>query len=141
MPKLHFLSAVVGFVIAGLLALTTSQASPPPATLNPASIRIEYMPHPRDMVQIKEGAPYTVLAGKIFVATALGRYDSNETTPVSLSVDGLTTLLVTTNSTADSRGVLDIPRGFTVPAGSVVEPFDAIPSVQRGVVWGYLAGQ
>lgn len=45
---LHPLSVTVGLAIAGLVVLTTSQAAPPPAALTPASIRVEYMPHPRD---------------------------------------------------------------------------------------------
>lgn len=68
----HPLSAMFGFVVAGVIAFTTSQAAPPHMLPVPTTIRIEYAPHPRDMVRIKEGTPYVVPAGRIFVLTALG---------------------------------------------------------------------
>jgi hypothetical protein len=146
MPKLHFLSAAFGFIVAGLLAVTTSQASPPPATLNPAAVRIEYMPHPRDMVQIKEGTSYTVPAGRLLVITALGDatgYFNTPTFNVQLSVNGqVEAAAYYPASVSPSPTVLELAQGLVAKAGDVVAV-----SVRPGFssvdarAWGYLASQ
>lgn len=136
MPKLHVVSVAFGVGVAGLLALTTSQASPPPASLNPASIRIEYMPHPRDMVQIKQEEPFTVPVGKIFVLTGMGATNSYES--FVLTVDGLPGVMGGSLNNPDADcSVVPVPLGFTVQAGATIGL--AGPPTARA--WGYLASQ
>lgn len=135
----HPLSAAFGFVLAGILALTTSQASPPPATLNPAALRIEYMPHPRDMVQIADGSPYVVPSGEVFVLTAVGSSGSSPNT--ELRINGLwqhSTYAYTSNASDHQSSVLAVPAGLTAPAGSTIEVSN--PGVS-GRAWGYLANE
>ncbi len=143
---LHPLSAVTGLALAALVALTTSQASPSPAKLNPASIRIEYVPHPRDMVQIREGTPYTVPAGKLLVITALGDATGFFNAPmfnVQLSVNGqLEATAYSPGPATASPTVLELAQGFVARSGDVVAA-SARPGFSNtdGRAWGYLASQ
>lgn len=68
--RLHLPSVLLTVGVVGLVALTSSQALTPVG-----GFRIEYLPHPRDYVQIKEGTPYTVPVGKLLVVTGLGSAD------------------------------------------------------------------
>lgn len=140
MPKLtlHPLSVLAGAAIVGLVFLTSSQALTPVG-----GYRIEYLPHPRDMVQIKEGVPYTVPAGKIFVLTALGGSGYG---PRVLRVDGIEESLggfynsATYSGVVPGNSVVEVPIGFTARAGSIVDVGNGSTG-GAGRAWGYLASQ
>jgi hypothetical protein len=148
--KLHFPSALLALGLVGLVAFLSSQASPPPALLNPASIRVEYMPHPRDYVQIKEGTPYTVPGGKIFVLTALGSHNSQG--EAYLQIDGVEELRVRCEQFVFGAGGSPIPLGegismkrtpigLTAHAGSVITILAGNGKPDDCRAWGYLATQ
>lgn len=107
-------------------------------------LRVQYTPHPRDMVQIEEGTPYTVPTGKILVVTAVG-------TP-QLLANGITCLYADNNLVTTAAAVGDLttihgsmptmvamPQGLTLHSGSVVVPQG--PFVGSGRAWGYLAAE
>ena len=70
MPRtiaLHPFSLVLGAAMTAVVLLSMSQATVGTPT------RIEYMAHPRDMVQIQGGTPYTVPPGKILCVSMISR--------------------------------------------------------------------
>jgi hypothetical protein len=93
--------------------------SPISSTPIGTQVRIEYMPRPQDLVQIRGSVPYTVPAGKLFVLTALGNADGSGGT--QLRIDGQADLS-TSPITAQVGGpsVEPITLGLTIPSGSVV---------------------
>jgi hypothetical protein len=109
------LSLVIGVAFSGLVLLSMSQA---PA-LNANTIGIQYLPHPRDMVQIRGSVPYTVPPGKLFVLTALRNADGSG--GPQLRIDGQPDLS-TSPITAQCGGpsIEPITLGLTIPPGSVV---------------------
>lgn len=135
--KLHLPSVLVSLGVAGAFALLTSQSQP--ATLNPASIRIEYVPHPRDMVQIREeSGPYTVPAGKLFVLTGLGLSDDVGFT--TLHMNGVSEVAMQTScSNGGGPTIAAAPLGFTAPAGAVLSVDGEGTHLSRA--WGYIASQ
>lgn len=114
---------------------------------------VNYMPHPRDMVTIKEGTPYTVPTGKIFVLTGLGTTVLNEelSTPVVFTADGVTEQRGGTYGPASatvvggSRFYHDVctgaptPPGMTYAAGVVLAVTGGAASGTDGRAWGYIA--
>ncbi|MBI5432001.1 MAG: hypothetical protein HZA52_04140 [Planctomycetes bacterium] len=53
MIQLHPRSLLVGLVLGAVALLTMSQSLAP----STATVRVQYMPHPRDMVRLVEGQP------------------------------------------------------------------------------------
>lgn len=132
--RLHFPSIAIGVVAVSMILISMSQAPIPVG-----QPRIEYGPHPRDMVQIKQGSPYVVPAGRLFVLTGIGNADGLGHS--SLSVDGVTQL---THYTSCSNGggptVGSVPSGFTVAPGSMIE-LNTHSGSGQARAWGYLANQ
>src|SRR5437870_230155 len=115
--QIHVPSALAGVALASAILLSMSQSAPvgPP--------RIEYGPNPRDMVQIREGTPYTVPSGRLLVVTGLGSSLVTNLVPVSLTIGGhveATTVMQNCGGT-EARSVVALAAGLTVPAGAVVE--------------------
>ena len=101
--------------------------------------RVEVGPHPRDMVQIREGQPFTVPAGKILVVTAVGRA-SPQWSSTNLRINGNVDLNVQQPAPMPSASpLIPLPTGLTYVWGTVVEPDDGDPTNQQGRAWGYLA--
>lgn len=131
--RLHLPSVAIGVAAVALVLVSMGQAVPP---VGPP--RIEYGPNPHDYIQIKEGTPYTVPAGRLFVLTGLGVYQAGPVN-VNLSVDGVTEVSVSnTSNGASVCSIADVPPGMTVRAGSTI----AIGgSGGLGRALGYLAPQ
>lgn len=136
--KLHLPSVLVSLAVVAAAALLTSQSQP--ATLNPALLRVEYVPHPRDYVQIKGTQVYVVPAGKVLVLTAAGQDVGGGVTQVW--IDGQREASTQNDSSGQWSSVIPFPAGLTVQAGSTVELRNSIgqPSADRRG-WGYLANQ
>ena len=107
----HPASLALGLLLGGIALLSMSQAI---VTTSP--IRIEYAPHPREMVQIRGGVPYTVPLGKLLVITALG-------TGADLAQNGNAQLLVNGQAEAISsvNGPHPLPLGFTATGGAGID--------------------
>lgn len=127
-------SLVAGVVLAGLAFVTMSQK---PVLLNARTVNVQYMPDPRDMVQISEGVPYVVPAGKLFVLTGLGSSSYSYSPSAVLKVDGHYEVSAT-SPTGDSS-VRPVPAGFAVSAGKTIELL--VNGQGDGRAWGYLAPQ
>src|SRR5689334_7766193 len=133
MNRIHPLSVLLGLALAALCFVTMAQTP----VISPAAIRIEYMPHPRDMVQIQEGVPFVVSQNRIFVLTALG---STIFQGAHLDVNGVQCLnaYVYGSGGMTANSVTSVPAGFTVAAGSTVTVTGLSPTTGRA--WGYLSG-
>jgi hypothetical protein len=130
--QIHVPSALAGIVLATAILLSMSQSAPvgPP--------RIEYGPNPRDMVQIREGMPYVVPAGKLFVLTGLGMAGNLGFT--SLTVNGQTEAASYTGcSNGGPATVAPMSPGFSVTAGSTIDISGHGSGEARA--WGYLSNQ
>lgn len=137
---IHPGSLVVGAGLLGLVLLLTSAAQRTSASLghflspNP-TVEVVGIPDPRDMVMIREGQPFTVPTGKILVVTALGA--TSNSFVVSLLVDGQNEMEAVANLPyGNSTTVQQLPTGFTVPSGSIVEVTSGQAIFARA--WGYL---
>jgi len=161
MPRsftVHPASLALGLVIAGVAFLAMGQATVP------MPLRVEYVPHPRDMVQIWEGTPYTVPAGKLFVLTGIGSTGNHPgyctqgvpsspmQIPVWLSVNaggngspGCAQVSFVGNVAGQpGASMWPVPAGFTAIAGSVLEVWANAQSgtIDQGArAWGYLVAQ
>lgn len=146
MPRiqLHPASLALGIVLTGLCFLSMSQA-----TVS-TPLRVEYIAHPKDSVQIAGGAPYAVPPGKILTLTAFGNADG-PVVGAFLRVNGQREFSVSTGNSGGTFvsecSIVQRPAGFTLPAGAVLElaqpnsvpPFYAINPSHRA--WGYLVNQ
>jgi len=135
--RMSVVSATLGALLAGAVFVSMAQTTVGTPT------RIQYIPHPRDMVQIASGVPYTVPAGKIFALTALGRVGSSASNQAFLRVNGV--VQAAGDRTAnDSVGMEHVSPGFSAPAGSVLEVTwsngVADPYLEQRA-WGYLVNQ
>src|SRR5262245_25125751 len=129
---LHPASLALGLVLGGIALLSMSQA-----IVSTSPIRIEYAPHPRDMVQVREGVPYTVPPGRILVPTALGKTNGFGFLP-ALVVNGQTEATVIANGADSTSSIIQLSPGMSIPAGSVVT---VTGGAGDGRAWGYLAPQ
>jgi hypothetical protein len=127
------LAAIVGsaltLAVVGLMSMTQ---------VLPAGqhVIVSYGPEPRDMVQIKQGTPYVVPAGKIFVLTGLG--DAEALDYARLVVNGQIEAIISTGcSNGGGSSLVAVPPGFTVQAGSTISA-EATGTI-NGRAWGYLA--
>jgi len=136
--SIHPFSALAGAGLLGLALLASGAVQVPgsaqPIMFSNGLVRVAGIPDPRQMVVIKEGAPFIVPAGKILVVTALGALTNGIV--VDLLVDGQKEAEVVANMPTANPGTIDpLPVGLTVHAGSTVEPFCG--SI-FGRAWGYL---
>ncbi|MCE9592963.1 MAG: hypothetical protein K8S98_02115 [Planctomycetes bacterium] len=148
MVTLSVRSLAVGAIASVLLVVSMSVAAPQTPL---GIVRTQYAPHPRDMVQIREGTPYVVPTGSLLVITGLGSAQWSaltEVSDVSLVVDGVMKLRRTSTSPFSSSwggpdgaaSIGEVGPGLTIPSGStvlVVTQTPCPPSVARA--WGYLS--
>lgn len=136
--QLHPVSLLVGLAggLTGLLLMSQSAVTTLPTA------RVEVGPHPRDMVQIREGSPYVVPPGKYFVLTGLGSIAGGGTDNV-LRVNGqieARTLFYAGSGPIFTGGYLTaVPTGLAIPWGSTVEVTTSGAPLGGGRAWGYLA--
>ena len=133
--RLNFepVSAAIG-AIAILLALSLSSAQAPhQADRIARELRVAGIPAPEDMILIREGLPFVVPDGKIFVLTAVGRsYGTGGANYIK--IDGAIELQF---NAATPVNMSSVPPGFAVPAGSTIE---VSMGEGYGRAWGYLSG-
>lgn len=132
---IHPSSLVAGAVLAGVFFPSMSQTP----VLNTRTVNVQYMPDPRDMVQIRQGTPYLVPAGNVFVLTGLGSNGVPPTGSVDLAVNGQQEL-VASGQISGANSVNPLPAGFSVQAGATIQ---VLPNNTGtwGRAWGYLAPQ
>jgi energy-converting hydrogenase Eha subunit F len=144
--SLHPASLVFGLVFGVLVLLSMSQVPP----LNARGTFIQYLPHPRDYVQVREGTPYTVPAGKILTITATGTidfYNFSDWAQVKINgtVENESTALATTqmyNTVYFGNSMSATPAGFTAHSGDVVEVFSSATNGSlHARLWGFLSDQ
>jgi hypothetical protein len=104
---------------------------------------VSYGPHPRDMVQIKEGAPYVVPASKLFVLTGLGdNFGGCPGTVLYVNGQQEVTRVEGAGVFPAYCSIIPTPPGFTAQAGSTITvSVTAGCSPPQGRAWGYLADQ
>jgi hypothetical protein len=138
--NLHLPSLAAGVAASALVLLSMSQGAP---QISPP--RVSYGPHPRDMIQIKEGMPYVVPAGTVFVLTGLGTAVLNDNLGIEchLKVNGQREvgagMVVSGGNSGSASSVAPVPGGFTAQAGATIEGESVVLSGQNGRAWGYLS--
>lgn len=139
--QLHPLVLLGGGAIAVLAVVSLAQ-SPQPFTPVVSTRPPQLIVHPRDYVQIIEGMPYTVPIGKLFVPTALGMSIRTGSGSVQLRVSGqyVCSNDAASGSTGTQPSMLEVPRGLSIPAGSLVEVLGGQPGYPAQT-WGYLTDQ
>jgi hypothetical protein len=130
---------LLGILVGGIALLTMSQGGPPSvgATSTP---KIEVVPHPRQMIRIREGTPFSVPAGKVLVLTALGTtVGGGSGDSVQYMVDGHQEGQTSAwrNSTIAPSSMTELPEGRSVQAGSTVAIHSTLGG-NEGRLWGYL---
>ena len=134
MPKLNLVLVVAAI---GLAFAVGAQGQ---GVISPHNVLIEYMPHPRDMVQIVDGQPFTVPSGKILVLTAIG--DANTASSIQLKVDGVFRFkLANAGYSETPLTMFPIPQGMTVQSGGLVEVVGGSGGVGNTWAWGYLGDE
>ena len=132
--RLSPVSVLVGALLAAVVFLSMAQ------TTVGTPLRVEYIPHPRDMVQVQEGTPYVVPTGKLFVLTSLGVTTQGPT--CYLHVNGQTEVVVYVGAPyAGGSNMVAVPSGFTVQPGATVDVITAGSSTGYARAWGYLVNQ
>jgi hypothetical protein len=132
--EIHPASLLAGAALA-VLAFVSMAPAPVQQPSSPAPLG---MVPARNMVQIKEGTPYTVPVGVYLVVTGVGS-NSVGGCGITLFVNGgvectcYPALPGCTNDSIEARSVVPIPTGFALPAGSVITL-----SGGGGRAWGYL---
>ena len=111
----------------------------------PIVLNVEYLPHPRDMVRVQEGQPFTVPSGRIFVVTGLGCNNSGVPNVVLFFDSGTGPLRVLDVDPTSSDGngatsVKPVPSGLTASVGAIVSVTGG-GSGDDAVVLGYLADE
>jgi hypothetical protein len=141
--RVQVLPVLFGSTLAlGIVGLMSMQQGPSDILQH---VRVEYGPHPRDMVQIREGTLYVVPPGRIFVLTGLGTdVWTGSGVPIAvLSVNGQdeVTAGFSSNSTGEAEGstVAHVPSGLTASPGSSLNVYAG--GLNHGRAWGYLAEQ
>lgn len=129
-----FVALLGAFAGAGALLLM-SQATPTSAPL-----RVQYVPSPRDFVQIQQGQPYTVPSGRIFVPTAVGlnQWNGAGTINVGLFINGVPQVMTSVLVASEESSMVAVPAGLSAGPGSVVEPNAIAGSGLTVRCWGYL---
>lgn len=124
-------SIALGAAVCAGLMLVMAQSAP---GFNQA-VRVQYGPHPRDMVQIKEGIPFVVPAGRILVVTGLGDVVGSGGAKW-LIVNGQNELSMTPVFAQTPPSVAAVPTGLTFSAGSVCEVLGGAGTARA---YGYLS--
>lgn len=147
--SLHPVSLVLGIALCAICFFSMSQVAPLGQHPIAQHVVVGYGPDPRDYVQIREGTPFTVPPGKLFVLTGLGSADALPpgTPQFRLRVNGQVEVTTSTSNNesgvssavGDARSVVPVAPGFTAPEGSVIDVQDG--SLGHGRAWGYLAPQ
>jgi hypothetical protein len=142
--SLHPLSLVLGVLFGVIVLLSMSQVSP----LNTKSVVVQYGPNAHDYVQVREGTPFVVPAGKLFVVTALGQstLPSCGTSPLRtfLKINGTpeaTTWSGICGGGGDLSSVIHVASGLTATAGSTIEVDSDAGGTGLARAWGYIAPQ
>jgi hypothetical protein len=138
MTRAHVLSALLGSAFALGIVVLLSMSQVLPAGQH---VIVSYGPSPRDMVQINQGTPYVVPAGKVFVLTGLGGNGIASSTWTFLMVNGKQELLSGAQASNVTTSVTPVPLGFTVHAGSTIDVSPTASGATSGRAWGYLADQ
>ena len=132
--KLSPISILVGALLAAVVFLSMAQTT----VGTPA--RVEYLAHPRDMVQIQEGTPYVVPAGKLFALTSLGVTTQGPT--CHLHVNGQAEVVAYVGAPyAGGTNMVAMPSGFTVQPGATIDVITIGSSTGYARAWGYLVNQ
>lgn len=132
---LHPASIAVGALACGVLFLSMSQGGTLQA---PMPLRVEYMPHPRDIVKIENGTQFTVPAGKIFTLMGGGGRGLQGLSGVYFGVAGT----VEWESAIGGPYVQTAGPGMVYGPGTVLAASGMAPYSQQNVyIIGYLAAQ
>jgi len=141
MTRSHALTLAVGFVLGLVVLVSMGQTAVDRSPI----VRVQYMPHPRDMVQIKQGTPYTVPAGRILVITGLGTgaHFTSGKDEVTLKINGVSEAMTASevscfNGDGVGSSMVTVPPGCSATAGSTVEVVEG-GGQTSGRAWGYLA--
>lgn len=136
----HAASFIAGAAVIGLGFMLAS----PAATSFPAG-RFVFGPHPRDLITIREGTPFVVPPGKVFVALSMGANDNvaGALPVVRLRVNGIVRCSGNPISgvVLRSLSVCRVPSGFVVLSGSTVDVIDGASAPDDGRAWGYLSAE
>ena len=143
MKLIDIRSALAG---AGAVALILGLVSMMQAPTHIPPFEIKGIPTPNSMMRVTEGVPFTVPAGKLFVATGIGGTLNNKDFWVNVVFDG--EIVLTAIPTMTPGGVVvasgagpsipAIPPGLVADNGTVVEVMDSL-TLGKGVLLGYLA--
>lgn len=152
--ELHPFSLCAGAGVALLSVVAMAQQVVPIGQVPPRGEQVDQLRrqpmvtvHPSDYVQILEGTPYIVPAGKLLSFTALG---GNVEPPspewAQLLVDGVpfagAYMNVLSGASGNGSTMKRLPPGLTADAGSVVTiSTTGIPGVNDGSAWGHLVDE
>jgi len=147
MPRsltIHPASLAIGLVLATVCFLSMGQTTIAPTPLG-STVRVQYMPQPRDYVQIREGTSYTVPSGRVLAITALGHATGSTNQPsfnVKLKVNGQEEVTAYYSDNSGVSTVMQLATGLNAHAGEVVEVATLTGGgTPHGRAWGYLAPQ
>lgn len=135
--KIHPLSLALGICASAAVVVLTSQAT---ISTFPSG-RFTFGPHPRDFITIREGTPFIVPLGSVFIPTAIGNTEGG-VSPVEMRVNGavVESAAVHTDYYNNKTSMVPVPSAMGVAAGSVIEVQSNDPSTWvLGRLWGYLA--
>lgn len=135
--SLHPVSLAVGAIVGvGVIMLSAQSVSTIP------TMRVEAGPHPRDMMQIREGSPFVVPPGKYFVLTGLGSSAGGGTENllrVNGQVEARTLFYTGSGPIFTGSFMSSVPSGLAIPWGSTIEVTTSGATTGGGRAWGYLA--
>jgi len=117
--------------VVAFFAMSQSIVSAPTAVL-----RVEYLPHPRDIFRIEEGTTYTVPVGKVFVLMGIGRISSyGSTSTVVLNANGIADW----SAGPQAAYLCPAPHGLTYATGTGITLADSsTPPGNDTYATGYL---
>lgn len=123
----------VGFALVGLVAMGQMPAGPH-ARFTPPSLAA--IISPKNWIQIVEGSPFVVPAGRVFVPTALG-WDEGANPPARarLYFDGVEMAAMTYRS--DRMPMGPVAEGLAAGPGTVVS-VEGLQANRVAQVWGFL---
>ena len=134
MIQIHPRSLLVGLVLGAIALLTMSQSLAP----STATVRVQYMPHPREIVRVTEGQAFVVPAGKILICTQVAAQTFiPATTRAIVTIDGIELLdLACDNATYRTT---ELVAGLRADANATVT-VEAL-GAGEAILLGYLADQ
>ena len=131
--KFSPISMLVGALLAAVVFLSMSQSS----LQAPTPLRVEYLPHPRDIFKLEEGSTYVVPAGKVLVLDGAGLRGQAGSESFFIS-DG-TTVLYRTGMNGGGFG--NVPHGLTFSAGNTLLIIGSDASAMDAYFTAYLVNQ